>query len=85
VEGESLMREISTSTITEKVKDLFLQANYFISPDILAALKKSLEKEESPTGRAILQQIIDNDKIAAEDRVSICQDTGMSILFIKLG
>lgn len=79
------MREIHAKTIRAAVKDLFLQANYCISPDILTALKTSLQKEESPTGRAVLQQIIRNDEIAASEKVAICQDTGMSILFIKLG
>ncbi|MFT9057750.1 MAG: fumarate hydratase, partial [Ethanoligenens sp.] len=79
------MREINAETICATVKDLFLQANYCISADILTALKTGLEKEESPTGKAVLQQIISNDEIAANEKVAICQDTGMSILFVKLG
>lgn len=79
------MREISAAAIRTLVKELFLQANYCISPDIRAALQAGLETEESPTGKTILQQIIQNDEIAATEQVAICQDTGMSIVFIKLG
>lgn len=79
------MREISVEKIKETVKDLFITANYDISPDILAELKKGLEREESETGRAILEQIIKNNGIAAAERIAICQDTGLAVLFIKLG
>lgn len=84
-EGEQPMREISAETIRATVKDLFLRANYNISPEILAALKTGLKTEESPTGRAVLRQIVENDEIAAAERVAICQDTGMSVVFIRLG
>lgn len=79
------MREMRAAAIREMVKNLFLQANYRISPDILSALQTGLKAEESPTGRAVLQQIIQNDEIAAAEKVAICQDTGMSIVFVKLG
>lgn len=79
------MREISAAAIRKTVKDLFLQANYTISPEILSALQARLETEESPTGREVLRQIMENDAIAAAERVAICQDTGMSIVFVRLG
>ena len=79
------MREISTEVIKETVKDLFIKINYDIGEDVLAALKEGLEKEESETGRAILEQILENDKIAATERIAMCQDTGFSIIFVKLG
>lgn len=79
------MREISCDQIIVTVKDLFLQANYDIGDDILAGLRSGLEKEESDTGKAIIQQIISNNKIASTERIAICQDTGMAILFVKLG
>ncbi len=79
------MREVSCAKIKEVVKDLFLKANYEIGKDILKVLGDSVEKEESPTGRAVLNQIIQNNKIAADEKIAICQDTGMSILFVKLG
>lgn len=79
------MREILTDEIRSLVKNLFLQANYHIGPDILQALQNGLQSEKSPTGRAVLQQIIQNDTIAANEEIAICQDTGMSIIFVRLG
>ncbi|NLL52890.1 MAG: fumarate hydratase [Peptococcaceae bacterium] len=79
------MREINTQTIKETVKQLFWQANYEIGPDILEALRHGLRQEESATGRAILEQILQNNETAAGEKMPICQDTGMAVLFIKLG
>jgi fumarate hydratase subunit alpha len=79
------MREISTNTIKETVKKLYLQENYYIGQDILHALQEGIQKEESETGRAILKQIIENNQLAAKEQLAICQDTGMAVLFIKLG
>lgn len=79
------MREISANTIKETVKKLYLQDNYYIGKDIMDALQEGLNKEESETGQAVLEQIIKNNKLAAEEQIAICQDTGMAVLFIKLG
>lgn len=79
------MREISCEKIRSTVKDLFIKTNYYIGPDILDELKNCYEKEESETGRAILEQIIENNQIAANEQIAICQDTGLAILFVKLG
>ncbi|NLM22042.1 MAG: fumarate hydratase [Peptococcaceae bacterium] len=79
------MREINAQTIKETVKQLFWQANYEIGPDILEALRQGLRQEESPTGRAILEQILQNNETARCEKMPICQDTGMAVLFIKLG
>jgi fumarate hydratase subunit alpha len=79
------LREINTQTIKETVKQLFWQANYEIGPDILEALRHGLRQEESATGRAILEQILQNNETAAGEKMPICQDTGMAVLFIKLG
>lgn len=81
----STMREVDARAITEKVKELLLQANFEIEPEILAALETAREKETSPTGRAVLDQIIENDRLAADSRLAICQDTGMAIVFVELG
>jgi fumarate hydratase subunit alpha len=62
-----------------------MKANYNIGADVLAALERGLKTEESETGRVILEQIIENDKIAAAEGVALCQDTGLAILFIWLG
>jgi fumarate hydratase subunit alpha len=64
---------------------LFLQANYFIGIDILDKLKQQLNTEESPIGKAVLEQIITNNEIAAQEKVAICQDTGLAVVFVELG
>ena len=79
------MREISAGLIKDTVKGLFLEANYQIGDDVMAALVKAAETEASPTGRSILGQIIENDKIAAARRVPMCQDTGMAVIFAQVG
>jgi len=79
------MREISWTTIKETVKELFLRANYEIGADILTKLREAANAEASPTGRAVLNQIIKNNEIAAVEKIAICQDTGMAIIFVKLG
>lgn len=79
------MREIQCSTIKETIKELFLKANYDIGQDILAKLVQAVDKEKSPQGKAVLDQIVNNNKIAADERIAICQDTGMSIIFVQLG
>jgi fumarate hydratase subunit alpha len=79
------MREVNTEEIRKTVKDLFLKINYDIGSDVIAALKKGLEIEESETGRAVLEQILKNNKIATDEQIAICQDTGFSIIFVKLG
>jgi len=79
------LRELHVDTIKTTVKELFLEANYVIGKDIYRKLAQCQEEEESPIGRSILGQIIENDDIAARERVAICQDTGLAILFIELG
>lgn len=78
-------RTIAAETITAAVKQLFLDCNYDIGGDILAALKNAREQEASPVGRSVLDQIIENDAIAAEERIPLCQDTGMAVLFVEYG
>lgn len=79
------IRQIKAETVTLTVKKLFMDCNYFIGKDIMDALKAASEKENSPVGKSVLSQIIENDKIAAEEQVPLCQDTGMAILFIEYG
>ncbi|MBU0671949.1 MAG: fumarate hydratase [Candidatus Margulisbacteria bacterium] len=79
------MREIVAKKITETVKKLCIEANTNLSEDVLEALNKALSKEESPTGREILRQLINNAKIAWRDKLALCQDTGTAIVFIELG
>ncbi len=79
------IRQIKAETVTETVKKLFMDCNYFIGKDIMTALKKSFENETSPVGKSVLSQIIENDKIAANEEIPLCQDTGMAILFVEYG
>jgi len=79
------MREINANQIKEKVKELFLAANFHIGEDVLNAIKEASVKENSETGKNVLSMILDNYKVAANEVLAICQDTGLAILFIKLG
>lgn len=79
------IRQIKAETLTETVKQLFLDCNYFIGKDIMTALEKARENEKSEVGKSVLTQIIENDKLAAKEEVPLCQDTGMAILFVEYG
>ncbi|MFA6431297.1 MAG: fumarate hydratase [Candidatus Margulisiibacteriota bacterium] len=79
------MREINTSKITEVVSALCASAITNLPEDVLSALNTALKNETSKSGREILRQIIQNAKIAAEEKLPLCQDTGTAVLFIELG
>jgi len=79
------MREIKANQIKDKIKELFLRANFYINPDLTQRLEKALEEENSPIGKHVLQMIIENNKIASSEEIAICQDTGLAVLFIELG
>ena len=79
------IRQIKAETVTQTVKQLFLDCNYFIGKDIMTALEKARENEKSKVGISVLTQIIENDKLAAKEEVPLCQDTGMAILFVEYG
>ena len=79
------MREINANQIKEKVKELFLAANFHIGEDVLNAIKEASVKETSKTGKNVLNMILQNYKVAANEVLAICQDTGLAILFIELG
>lgn len=79
------MREINAKSITEAVKKICIEANCLIGEEVLTALKKALELEESPTGKEVIQQLLDNNKLAREKMVPICQDTGTAVIFVELG
>ena len=80
-----MIRNIDVSQITETVKEMCIQANHFLSEDMDIALKKATEKEESDLGKKVLNQLQDNLKIAAEEMIPICQDTGMAVIFMEIG
>lgn len=79
------IRQIKADDVTQTVKQLFLDCNYFIGSDIMTALEKARENEKSEVGRNVLSQIIENDKLAAKEEIPLCQDTGMAILFVEYG
>lgn len=79
------MKEIKRELIIDTVKTLAVEAATDLSPDMQDALKKSYEKESSPLGKDILGQIIQNFEIAAEEHVPMCQDTGITVVFVELG
>ena len=79
------MREVKSSQIKDKVKSLFLKANFYINPDLIQRLEKALKEESSTIGKYVLQMIIENNKIASREEVPICQDTGLAVVFIELG
>jgi len=80
-----MTREINSKLITDAVKSLAIEANTKLPEDVLTALSHALEQEESETAREILNQLIENAKLAGKDNVPICQDTGYSIVFVELG
>ncbi|MBQ7504654.1 MAG: fumarate hydratase [Ruminococcus sp.] len=78
-------RIIKAETITDTVKKLFTDCNYFIGDDIMSALKSARDNEESEVGKNVLSQIIENDEIAKAEQIPLCQDTGMAVLFVEYG
>ena len=79
------MRNIDSSEITKNIKEMCIEANHFLAPDMERVFKKAKENEESKLGCQILEQLDENLKIAAEDMIPICQDTGMAVVFINVG
>jgi len=79
------MREIDVKKITDAVSHLCMSANYYLPDDVTEALKKAREKEVSPVGRAVLDEIFENLRIAKEEKLPICQDCGTSVFLIELG
>ena len=79
------VRKINASEITETVKRLFMDMNYNIGSDILTALKSAKDNECSDTAKNVLDQLIENHKIASSEEIPICQDTGMAVLFVEYG
>lgn len=79
------IREIDVSKITENIKEMCIEANYTLSSDMNVKFEDAIQKEKSPLGRQILNQLEENLKIAKTEHIPICQDTGMAVIFIKIG
>ena len=82
--GENV-RTIQVTEVTEAVRDMCIEANHQLSPDMCRVFENACQTEKSPLGRQILGQLSDNLKIAAEDMIPICQDTGMAVIFMEIG
>lgn len=79
------MRILQTSLLTQKVKELFIEANVDIGPSLVDRLRSAMEAEASPIGKNVLAKIIANDEYARREKIAICQDTGVSVVFIDIG
>lgn len=80
-----MIREISNRKIVEAVKVLSLEANFFLGEDVKELLNEALRFEESPLGREVIRELLKNARIAAEEKLPICQDTGTAIVFVEIG
>lgn len=79
------MREVNVQEITRNIKEMCIEANHFLSEDMKAVFEKAVSSEKSPLGCQVLGQLKENLKIAGEDMIPICQDTGMAVIFLKVG
>lgn len=79
------IREIHVEKITKEIKEMCIEANYYLSPDVDEAMEKAAGTEKSELGRKILGQLKENLRIADKDEIPICQDTGMTVVFMEVG
>lgn len=80
-----MIRTVQTDTIIANIREMCIGANHYLSEDMDAAMKQALETEKSDLGKKILGQLQDNLKIADQERIPICQDTGMAVIFLEIG
>jgi len=79
------MREIHVNQVREAVRDLCVAANTHLGEDVLGAFDRAINEEVSPTGKDILEKLVENARIAREQGIPICQDTGFAVVFVELG
>ncbi len=79
------MREIQAKQITEVVKKLCIDSNLYLGEDVLKAFEKGKQMEESPVGKEMFDQLTENARIARDEKVAMCQDTGLAVIFVELG
>ena len=79
------MREIDAQLLTKNIKEMCIEANHYLSDDMKKVVDNARNNEKSPLGKQILEQLDENLKIAREDMIPICQDTGMAVVFVKIG
>jgi len=82
---KTTLRRINVKKITKAVKKLFIEANTILGEDVIEALRQALSREESETGKQVLEKIIENAEIARRKKMPICQDTGLAVVFVELG
>lgn len=80
-----MIRTVEVEEITKNIREMCIEANHFLAPDMGRALSRAAASEKSPLGRQILGQLEENLEIAAEEMIPICQDTGMAVVFIEVG
>ncbi len=80
-----MIRTVNVKEITENIREMCIEANHFLSPDMGRALARAVRSEKSPLGRQILGQLEENLEMAAEEMIPICQDTGMAVVFLEVG
>ena len=79
------MRKVDVSEITKNVKEMCIEANHFLSEDMKKDFEQAVQKEKAPLGRQVLNQLKENLEIAGAEMIPICQDTGMAVIFMKVG
>lgn len=79
------MREITVQEITKQVSRLFQEANFYLPEDVLNSLRQAVKTEESPVAQDVLNRILENATIAAQEKIPLCQDTGTAVVFVELG
>ena len=80
-----MIRSVNTELLTENIKEMCIQANHYLAPDMEKAMREAYDKESKPLAKQILGQLLENLDIAGEDMIPICQDTGMAVVFLKIG
>lgn len=79
------MRTVRTETISDAIKEMCIEANHFLSDDMARCMESAAEREKSPLGKQILNQLKENIQISGTDMIPMCQDTGMAVLFVEVG
>ena len=80
-----MIRSVNTELLTENIKEMCIQANHYLAPNMEKAMREAYDKESKPLAKQILGQLLENLDIAGEDMIPICQDTGMAVVFLKIG
>jgi fumarate hydratase subunit alpha len=79
------MRQINTEEITDTVEKICIDANYNLGEDLITSLRNALDKEESPLGKEVIKQLLENAEIGRNEQVPVCQDTGYAVVFVEIG